>query len=294
MRITNQMMVNNFVANLHNNLRELDRYYQQLATGKRFQRPSDDPSGVTRSMTLKAKLAENAQYEKNINEALAIFEASETALANVSSVLDRARDLAIKGNTPLTPTDRQAIAAEVTGLIEQLVSAGNVSSGTKYAFAGKKVATLPFQSAGDEIQFLGTNDVPEFEISPYVRIEVGLSGQDVFFIDQDTSLFDVLKALEDALVSNPEKLDECIGTLDKSIDYTLRYRAEVGAKYNHLSSVKERLKETELNLKSLLSNNEDTDVAEAIMQAKTKENVYTASLATGARIIQPSLIDFLR
>ncbi|HHV43766.1 MAG TPA: flagellar hook-associated protein FlgL [Firmicutes bacterium] len=294
MRITSQMMVNNFVANLHRNLAELNKEYEKLASGKKFQRPGDDPSGVTRSMTLQAKLLENAQYARNIDEALAIFETSEIALNNVSSVLARARDLTIRAGGLLADEDRGAIAKEVSGLIQQLVAAGNVSSGTKYVFGGKKVGTVPFQTSGDSVVYVGTTDVPEFEISPYVRMKAGVSGHEVFYLDDDTSLFDVLKSLEEALVSNPETIDDCIGSLDRAIDHVLRYRAEIGAKYNHLTNVKERLKDIETNLKALLSNNEDTDIAETIMQAKTKENVYTASLATGARIIQPSLVDFLR
>ena len=89
MRITSQMMVNNFVANLHRNLAELNKVRGNWPAG-RNSNGLGRSSGVTRSMTLQAKLLENAQYARNIDEALAIFETSEIALNNVSSVLARA------------------------------------------------------------------------------------------------------------------------------------------------------------------------------------------------------------
>jgi flagellar hook-associated protein 3 FlgL len=79
-----------------------------------------------------------------------------------------------------------------------------------------------------------------------------------------------------------------------NIDNVLRLRAETGARYNRMENAKSKNEEETLNMTELLSRVEDIDFAEKIMEYKVMESVYNASLMTGAKIIQPSLIDFLR
>ena len=78
------------------------------------------------------------------------------------------------------------------------------------------------------------------------------------------------------------------------MDEVLSSRAEVGAKLNRIELAEERLKDLEINLNKLLSNVQDIDVAEKIMDLKSEENAYRIALAVGARIIQPTLVDFLK
>ena len=85
-----------------------------------------------------------------------------------------------------------------------------------------------------------------------------------------------------------------IGKLDDAISEVLRFQAEVVAKSKRLEITKSRLEGLEINLQTLISKTEDIDVAEAIMQFKMQENAYRLALDTTARIIQPTLMDFLR
>ena len=82
--------------------------------------------------------------------------------------------------------------------------------------------------------------------------------------------------------------------MDKQLENVLAVRAEVGAKSNRVDLIKNRLQDDNYNFTVLLSKNEDADLAQVITNLKMDENVYRASLAAGARIMQPSLIDFLR
>ena len=82
--------------------------------------------------------------------------------------------------------------------------------------------------------------------------------------------------------------------IDEHMDNITRVRADVGARYNRLELTENRLSKNIYNFTKLMSENEDIDQAENIMLLKSEENVYQASLAGGARIIQPSLMDFLR
>ena len=85
-----------------------------------------------------------------------------------------------------------------------------------------------------------------------------------------------------------------IGKFDEAIDKNVTTRAEIGAKMNRLDLTQSRLEDQEINLRSLKSENEDVDIAETIMELRMQESVYQASLASGARVMQPTLLDFLR
>lgn len=82
--------------------------------------------------------------------------------------------------------------------------------------------------------------------------------------------------------------------IDRHIDNVVAQRGDVGALQNRLELIKNRLSDDNVNFTTLLSNNEDVDMAEIIMQLKTAENVYRAALQTGAQILPPTLLDFLR
>src|SRR5690606_26205991 len=137
----------------------------------------------------------------------------------------------------------------------------------------------------------GDDGARRVEISPAVTIEVNVVGEEAF-----KPVFKAMVALRNALVDNePEKLGgEVLGALDEAINNLLRIRAEVGAKANRLETAANRLEELEINVSRVLSETEDVDVAKAIMELKMQENVYRLALASGARIIQPTLMDFLR
>src|SRR5690606_14141456 len=129
------------------------------------------------------------------------------------------------------------------------------------------------------------------EISPGVTLEVNVVGDEAF-----GPVFEAMVALRDALMNDqPDEISNTIlGELDAAIDNLLRIRAEVGAKANRLEAAANRLHELDLNVSRVLSETEDVDVAKAIMELKMQENVYRLALASGARIIQPTLMDFLR
>ena len=89
-------------------------------------------------------------------------------------------------------------------------------------------------------------------------------------------------------------LSSLLGNIDDELGNLLRVRAGLGARMNRVELTAGRLDDDNINFTKLMSKNEDVDIAEAIMKLQNEQNVYTASLSTGARVIQPSLVDFLR
>lgn len=296
MRVTNNMLISNMMRNLNSSLKRMQRVHNQMSSGKRFSMPSEDPVGVARSLKLRADINENRQFKKNAEDALSWLETTENALMQIKEVLQRARELAVQGaNGVLSPEDCQKIAEEVVQLRDQLVSLGNSTYAGKHIFAGYKTNQAPvglnpdgsLNYAGDLGQIMyqvGVSDILQGNMTAREIFEPG--GKDLFADMQD--FIDALNIGDSGTVGG------IIGDIDVHMENILAKVAETGAKVNRMKLVVNRLEDDYLNFNKLLSQTEDADMAEVITRLKSEENVYMAALAGGARIIQPTLVDFLR
>ena len=130
-------------------------------------------------------------------------------------------------------------------------------------------------------------------ISSSNTITMNVKAGDVF--DGDVNLFKALDKLSGALSTGDQAgIGDALEQIDSGKEQVLNSWTSLGAKQSRVEGMNQRLKEGNLTLQTLASKNDDVDMAEAIMKLKTEESVYQASLASSAKIIQPSLLDFLR
>lgn len=295
-RITNNMLVNDLKRNLNNNMFNLDKYQRQLSTGRKINLPSDNPAGLVKSLRLRTNMVEGEQYLANIKDGINFMETTDAALGNLNSILQRVRELAVNAaNGTNDDSAHKAIAKEVRELVDQITLIANTTYGTKHVFAGTNVTQPPFQ----EGVWTGNNEALELEIGVGVKLTINLTDETMknFFTGDGTvpSVIDFCQNLaNDIEAGNLAQVDAALTTADQLIDNLLAARATIGAKVNRLELQQSRLESTQISYTSLLAQNEDADLAEVIMNLKMQESVYQASLAAGARIIQPSLVDFLR
>jgi len=294
MRVTQGMLVGNFLNSLNNNYKNMDKIQEQLATGKRINRASDDPVGVVTSLRLRTGLTETEKYLGNVEEATAWLDATDTALRQAGDILQHVRDLVVRGaSDTMSQASRDAMAKEVAQLREQLVQVANTTHDGRYIFGGFRTTQAPFDPV--TYNYLGDPAANiDYEIGINIKMTVNITGDDVFKAPLD--VFQVLTDVENDLnTGNTANLSTVrIGELDQAIDNILSLRSDVGAKTNRLELTKARLEDANLSLSGLLSKNEDINTAEVITQLKMQENTYRTALAAGARIIQPTLVDFLR
>lgn len=299
MRVTNQGLLHNYLSNLNRNLTYLSKFQNQLSSGKEIHRPSDDPFGSTRVMSLRNSLAQNKQYLKNIEDSMGWIDMTDTALGNMGDILTRIKELSIQGfSGTMAENDRHAVEVEVKQLIDQLAQIGNTKYDGKYIFAGSATTQRPFSVNGDMLSYNGTDRVLEREISERVSLVINIPGNWVnegrFAGELTEDLASTLNKLVSALATTEENDESHIEKLEEHIDNILALRAEMGAKYNRLEAAKHKNEEETLNMTELLSKTEDIDFAGKIMEYMTLQNVYMASLSTGAKIMMPTLLDFLR
>ncbi len=303
MRITNNTLTGNYLRNLNRNLKAMQKYQNQLSSGKEVSRPSDNPMLVARIMQLDSNVRMNEQYEKNISDALGWTDTADGALNVVTSTLQRARELIIYGaNGTLSDTDRSALKDEVDTLQGQLMQVLNTNYDGRYIFGGQKTTEPPFQidEASGKLTYSGDSSNIEREISKGVNIAIPTDGSGIT-VTEGTSLGNedigsLFRSISEALDSgNTEDLSgKLLGDIDKHLDNTIRFRSKMGAVYNRLESAKERNAAENLSMTELLSKSEDIDLAEKMMEFSTMRTVYQASLQTGAQILQPSLLDYIR
>lgn len=306
MRITNNILINNMLNNIGNNLSRMDKYQQQLSTGKKIQVPSDDPVVAARALKLRTDLSEVEKYQRNVEDAQSWMEITETTLSQIGDVLQRARELAVQASNGTTNEDdlETGIKPEIEQLRDQMIHLANSTYAGRYIFSGFSTdSKLIDENTGNFIMNVGNSERINFEIGIGDKMNVNVPGGDLFnsgaSIDISTTPKGKMIQDFDNFINALENADytacgDTIAKMQENLDNVSRIRSDVGTRMNRLELTLNRLGDDLVNFTKLMSENEDVDEAEVIMNLKNEENVYRASLAGGARVIMPTLLDFLR
>ncbi len=228
MRVTNSMLVGNMMRNLNNNLRRLDKYQNQLSTGKKVRYASDDPVVVSRALKLRTDLSELEQYEKNTNDALSWLEITESAVADVGDVLQRARELTVQAaNGATTTEDKQKIMEEMKQLKKQIISSGNTTYAGRYVFSGYNTDEKLFDDDGNyniDITSYTLDKKPSttYEIGIGDDIQVSTNGIDIFGYEEINPLLSNLPYSQSGII------DAGQAELKASSDFDLTFNFSTG------------------------------------------------------------------
>lgn len=299
LRVTPSMMHMQLTRNLTRNMNQMSSIQEQVTTGRKINRASDDPVGITYALRYRSELSGNEQYQKNVDQALSWLDFNDTVLAQAQDVLKRVKELAVQGSNGTNPDVALGnIADEIMQLKEQMVDIANSKLNGKYVFNGQNTDKIPYDPALDPTGLTPDNGPIMYAVGVGVTLPVNLSGADVFGTAADPdndNIFGVLDRIIGALNSNShDDVAAEISNLEKRMDKILNQQAEIGARVNRVELMQNRLMDLELNLTDLQSKAEDADFEKLLIDAKINENVYQASLAVGAKVIMPSLVDFLR
>lgn len=183
MRISTSQMQAQTIRTMLEQQSRLAATQDQIASGRRIQVPSDDPSGAKKILDLEEVLGATEQFQRNADAAEARLGLEENALSGVVNVLHRVRELAIRANNShLSPADRESIAAEARERIDELLGIANTQDANgEFLFAGYQTGTRPFATAADgSVTYAGDQGQRQLQIGPERRVAVGDSGDDVF------------------------------------------------------------------------------------------------------------------
>jgi flagellar hook-associated protein 3 FlgL len=300
------MLSSQLLLNLNRNAQQMNNTQLQSATGRKINKPSDDPVGITYSLRYRAELSSNEQYQKNVDSATSWLDFNDTVMDQAGSIVQRLRELTVQASTGTNPQSAMdSVKEEVMQLKEQLIDVANSKLNGKYIFNGETYDIKPYQFTKDADGVSDTTDVASvitdtgkinFIVGESVQLPINVTGNEVFGNEtENDNLFVVLNNIIEALKNGDQKeLSGQLGTIDSRMDKMLAIRSEIGAKTNRIDLMMGRLDDLGVNLTDLQAKVEDADYAELIMKSKIQENIYNASLSAGAKIISPSLVDFLR
>jgi flagellar hook-associated protein 3 FlgL len=292
MRITHQMVSQQFIQGLQRNNAKMETIHAQISSGKKFEKISDQPGAALQGLTYRSSLSQVEQYQKNAQDGIDWSTAMDGALGNVTDVLHRVRELTVEAsNDSLNANDRKNIAVEVRSLIQQVGNIANTAYASGYLFSGTDLNTQPYQNG--VLQQTNENG-KEWTIGQGISVNGKVHAASVFgFSVEGKNLFDTLGVLADTLESgeNPGKL---LGSLDKQMDNLITQRTVVGSNQNLLELATNKLDQAQFLNQKMLSNSEDTDISKAFTELTLQETALKASLSAGGKIMQLSLADFLR
>jgi flagellar hook-associated protein 3 FlgL len=293
-RITQNMLNTTLLYDLQNVTSQLQTSEQELSSGYKLNKPSDDPYGASQALKLKADLASNQQYQSSVSDANSWQSVADTALSGIGDSLQRARDLVIQGASGTNDSgDRTAIVTELTQLIDSIKTDANTQYAGRYIFSGTDTNTQPYQLGATDTYAGNTASITR-EIGAGVQVSINQPGSSVIG-DASSGLLSTLRQIVTDLNSgNTNALSTTdLNAIDAANDTLLNARAQVGALSDRLTTATNRLQLTEQSTTQLLSNVQDADMTQVMVNFSTQQAAYQAALRAGAQIIQPSLMDFL-
>lgn len=299
MRVTSEVLVTRSLDRLNTRLKAYERSQSELAMGKKILKPSDDPGGANRSMSVRAAMRARNQELRNINDAMGWLNNADSQLQSAMERTQRARDLTVDGATLKDPGAHRAIATELRAIADELVGIANTTHMGRPLFGGYADGDAVVQDADGNLTFdppSGQADQVLRRVSDTEQVRVNTTAAEWLGADgADGDLVTFLRGLADDIeAGGQDAATQGLGVLDRALDRIGSNLADIGAATNRVDSAKARATDTLFALRTELSNIEDLDVAEGIMELQIQEVGYQATLQALSKALPPSLGSFLR
>jgi len=300
MRVTQTQMSDTVARYLFKQGQALSKKQEVVASGKKVNRPSDDPTGMGRILDYRKTVSTLEQFKRNISQARVRVETSETVLDGVSEWVQKAIAVA-RDNTPGTGDSAswQAAAADVDNIRTQVLSLANTKIGGTFIFGGRQTDTAPFvhNLATDQITYVGDNSANadrRIAIGESAEITIKANGEEIFNGAQDVFL--ALKDLKDELnqpVPDATVIKGIQGRLEQAALQIEKIRGLGSTTFKRLEVTESQLDQFMVNYEKLISDTESADIAQAILELQSQETAYQTSLGVAAQTIQKTLLDYL-
>ena len=297
MRVTNRLMADTVLNSLYKNTQQLFKLQEVVSSGKRINRPSDDPVGTGKILDYRKLLSSIDQYKENITRGKTQIELTESCLEAIDDLVLKARRIAVEQSAGELET-RPTAAQEVKNIYDQILQLANTRLGNTYILSGHQTDTAPFSRDTDyNATYHGDDGDLRIIVGASLNRKINVTGEDA--LRSGVNVFDALRDLINGL----EDPDTTAGTaqieaqampLSNALDQIKAVRAEAASTFTGLKSTENQLANFKLNIEDMLSDTENADIAQAIAELQIQKTAYETSLATAARILQRSLMDFLR
>ncbi|BAL92836.1 putative flagellar hook-associated protein [Actinoplanes missouriensis 431] len=303
-RVTESSVRTRTMASLQRNLSRTQTAQDQISSGKQLHRPSDSPTGTVTALQLRSEVRAQKKYSTNADDAMGRLGTVQDTLQDATVLVAKVRELTLAASSAgggSTPEANKARAAEIEQIKGTLIQYANTKYMDRPVFGGATPGNAAYGSTGG---YTGEADGEVLRtIGPNAKVRVDVRGPEVFGAEtlpgstdpNPAQLFNVLQGLTDAMRDGDSAgITAGLKNLDKASEILNSTLSEVGARYNRVTQMKQSAEDRLMSVSSQLSDIEDVDLPKAIMELQLQQTSYQAALAATAKVIQPSLIDFLR
>lgn len=305
-------------SNLEDMSARLYELRQQSATGKKMNKPSDDPGSIRPLLNNRLKLLSAERYTKHTGNAKGEMQVLDSNLDQVENIMVSAKETAVAANNgAVNQADRETYADRVGQLFEELLQMANTSNSGKYVYSGYREDTVPFTvnqdydpgayDPGDSstwaVSYNGDADAKTLEIAPGKRIQTSLPGCGLFLGDSgnngvvdegNTDLFSTLKNLESAIRKGEKaEIDEGLEKLAEGADQVRRLRGRMGNNAWRVERAERYMEDASLEFQEVISKYEDADVVEVFSELVQHETAFKAALNVTTRVSRLSILDYM-
>lgn len=316
MRVTNSSMMANQMYDNQQNLQRMNKLNEQINTSKLVNRISDDPHKAVKIMRLNNEIKYTEKYNYNIDETVGWMNNTDSSLEELGTILGDVKEAILKiGNGTYSENEFKAIHAEVNEKIKELGEIFNTTHGGRYMFGGSNVDDAPMEvDLTEDFPKLsiknGNNDNLNADISDGTSIDYNISAKEIFSKDgkgNDTEFIDLINSISETVNKIANEKDETaveahkkdlMGNLKDGLDNffnrSVDTRTTFGVRVNTAEKLKEFNNENILNMKGVLSLDQDVDHVEKFIELKSAELIYQASIQVSSKLIQPTILDYLR
>lgn len=263
---------------------------EQVSSGKRVSRPSDDPDAYARIARIDFKTQGIDSYTQRVEAVKTRMTVAEDALFQMSNILVRARELTVQGlNGSQNEGDRKLIAQELQGIREHFVQLGASEVDDQYVFSGVKSNVAAIAEDGS---YQGGPEGALVEVGEGIKVDVAINGGAIF--DGEVN---VIGVLDDIIArfegGDLESGDDMLVSLQKAEDQVSRGHTRIGARLNRVILAEDLGEEIKLSLAEERQSLADADLADTISRMLGLEQSLQAAVQVSQSSLQPSLLQIL-
>ena len=294
MRVTEGSMASDILSNVNRSKERILQMQLQLATMKRVQKPSDDPQAAQAILRLNGLLGRNDQFQKNVSEGVSMMQTTDSALEQFGGIVDEARQVMMAAVNDPDPAQLATYADRIDQLLSEAVDTANTRFNGKYIFGGTQTTDPPFILAADRSAVTmnpnGITGKIQYPVGEGVLVDVNIDGQEAF---SGTDPFTLLIQVRDSLRAGTVPTQAQIDAATVAFNHATDEGSKAGSMLQSLTANGDQLSGQRQQLESLMSVQQDVDVADLAMKLNMEQNGLDAALSVAARILPKSLVDFL-
>jgi len=284
----------------------------QAATGKRINRPSDDPTAISPILSARTQIQTSDRYIETIESGLDKTDGADGYMDSIENTLVRIKEISIASvNGSLSQTDMESYANEVHHLRESLLSDANAQIDGKHLFSGFMEQTIPFAPSNPALPISSTNPVVyagdfgslEFEIAPNELLEVNVTGNSLMLGDLDNDgatdagavdIFVLVTSLEEELqANNPAGVAALIDPIEDAANQVRSQRSLKGNVGRRLEVARDHMEQIKIDMETFRSRFEDADILETITEMQQQEQSFEAALSVTGRVSELSILNYI-